>query len=532
MWPPARGCSAVQAQEQLVRSALTAMFAPELDEALMDRLRAIPDLYPDAQARPATAEPLDLSAEPWPRRSARRLGRWLAALRPRSPAGKVAARTPRRSRCRGSPGILPPPALPPGPPPVGRRRHLRRPGRRLPRRLRGGAPLLGHATVTPTPSPVAPPAPAGTPAADAVLPPGATPTADPWTDAYPDPADPPGPFPNAVWEYAAPAGIAAGSGDSVADFCVLPDDGLVLFILRRGKEGSADAQLAARDDQRVLLLPAHALRPRAAPVEPRVFADLGDLPGSAEAQLTALDCATQAGRVLVMRQNAWRSARDTAWQGDLWLLDGSGTRLNAVSLLGRPGRDARRRRPGARRPGGPGAGRTGGWRTRAAPGRPVPGVRRRSTSVVRRGGRGHRRRPEPAQRQRGRDHGLEPRGPLLPPGRHPGLRHRHRRLPLGRAAGRARPSAPAYIPDPAGSGASNPAPTADPRRRPARQRRGRLDPATLQLTDDGSLTWLQWLDDEAAVAPLADVCWGRPRARRPARRAYPLAVGAAGPAPG
>ena len=45
-------------------------------------------------------------------------------------------------------------------------------------------------------------------------------------------------------EVAVDARAAAGSGDGVADFCVLPDDGLVLFILRRGKEGSAEAQLA------------------------------------------------------------------------------------------------------------------------------------------------------------------------------------------------------------------------------------------------------------------------------------------------
>ncbi|MFI0609030.1 MAG: hypothetical protein ACH37Z_14230 [Anaerolineae bacterium] len=497
-------CSAVQAQEQLVRSALTAMFAPEPDEALMARLRAIPDLYPDAQAQPATAEPLDLSAESWPRRSARRLGRWLAAIRPASPAGRVAAGT------RGGPGAADRPA--PSRPRPSRLAPLLLAGAATAVALaaaflvwpRGGAPLLGHATVTPTPSPVAPPAPEGTPPADAALPPGAMPTADPWTDAYPDPADPPGPFPNAVWENAAPAGIAAGSGDSVADFCVLPDDGLVLFILRRGKEGSADAQLAARDDQRVLLLPAHALRPRAAPVEPRVFADLGDLPGSAEAQLTALDCATQAGRVLVTRQNAWRSARDTDWQGDLWLLDGSGTRLNTVSLLA-------------------GLGETPATAALAPDGQAalVLGEREGGVHVLRLDGlsRASAADPPASSAVEAVATGI---GLSLPSGSAGGIMAWS---PAGRffllggiqASGtdidifrwdgqRAERvlSAPAYLPDPAGSGASNPAPTADPLVAALPQRRGRLDPATLQLTDDGSLTWLQWLDDEAAGARAAD----------------------------
>lgn len=488
-------CRDVQAQEQLVRSALIAMYAPEPDEALMARLRAIPDLYPDPP-------PLsDLAASPvppgsWQRRMAGRLEGWSAAVRRATGQGRAVAGG------RARPGAAKPSPLAP----------LLLAGAATAVALaaaflvwpRGGAPLLGHATVTPTPTPAAPPAPGGTPAAEAVLPPGATPTADPFTDAYPDPADPPGPFPNAVWEDAAPAGIPADSGDSVADFCVLPDAGLVLFILRRGKEGSAEAQLAARDDQRVLLLPAHALRPGAAAVEPRVFADLGDLPGSAEAQLTALDCATQAGRVLVTRQNAWRSARDTAWQGDLWLLDGAGARLNAVSLLA-------------------GLGETPAAAALAPDGRAalVLGERQGGVHVLRLDGlsRASAADPPASSAVEAVATGI---GLSLPSGSAGGIMAWNpdgRSFLLGgiqtsgtdidvfrwdgRRAERVL-SAPAYLPDPADSGATDPAPTADPLVVALPERRGILDPATLQLTADGALTWLQWLDDEAAGAPAAD----------------------------
>jgi hypothetical protein len=483
-------CRDVQAQEQLVRSALIAMYAPEPDEALMARLRAIPDLYPDPP-------PLsDLAASPvppgfWQRRMAGRLEGWSAAVRRATGQGRAVAGG------RARPGAAKPSPLAP----------LLLAGAATAVALaaaflvwpRGGAPLLGHATVTPTPTPAAPPAPGGTPAAEAVLPPGATPTADLFTDAYPDPADPPGPFPNAVWEDAAPAAIPADSGDSVADFCVLPADGLVLFILRRGKEGSAEAQLAARDDQRVLLLPAHALRPGAAPVEPRVFADLGDLPGSAEAQLTALDCATQGGRVLVTRQNAWRSARDTAWQGDLWLLDGAGARLNADSLLA-------------------GLGEAPAAAVLAPDGQAalVLGERLGGVHVLRLEGLSRASAADPAA------HAVEAVatgiGLSLPSGSAGGIMAWNpdgRSFLLGgiqtsgtdidvfrwdgRRAERVL-SAPAYLPDPADSGATNPVPTADPLVVALPERRGILDPATLQLTADGSLTWLQWLDDDAGAA--------------------------------
>ena len=70
------GCRAVLADEHLVRSALAAYAFPQVDEALLARLRAIPDRYPKTEARAATAEPLDLPPESWPRRSARWLGRW------------------------------------------------------------------------------------------------------------------------------------------------------------------------------------------------------------------------------------------------------------------------------------------------------------------------------------------------------------------------------------------------------------------------------------------------------------------------
>ncbi len=491
-------CRAVLADEQLVRSALAAYARPEPDEALLARLRAIPDRYPDARTRTEAAElpaSLDPSAGSWVRSAARWLGRRLASLRPAGalPQAHAGSRGGRRTAERPAPSPLAPLLLAGAATAVAlAAAFLAWP--------RGGAPLLGHATVTPTPSPVAPPAPAGTPAADAVLPPGATPTADPFTDAYPDPADPPAPFPNAVWEDAAPAAIPADSGDSVADFCVLPDAGLVLFILRRGKEGSADAQLAARDDQRVLLLPAHALRPGAAPVEPRVFADLSDLPGSAEAQLTALDCATQGGRVLVTRQNAWRSARDTAWQGDLWLLDGAGARLNAVSLLA-------------------GIDETPAAAVLAPDGRAalVLGERQGGVHVLRLDGLSRAFAADPpassAVEAVATNIGLSlPSGSAggimawNPDGRSfllGGIQASGTDIDVFRWDGRRAErvlSAPAYLPDPADSGATNPVPTADPLVVALPERRGILDPATLQLTADGSLTWLQWLDDDAGAA--------------------------------
>jgi hypothetical protein len=151
--------------------------------------------------------------------------------------------------------------------------------------------------------------------------------------ADPPPGDPSAAIAKAHWQVSAPAAVAAGQGAFVQDFCVLPDAGLVLFILGRGKAGSREEQLAARHDLRVLQLPVDALRSGDALTEPRVFADLGDLTGSDEAALEAIDCATTGGRVLVTRRNAWRFDHDTAWTGDLWLLDGQGTRLNEQSLL-------------------------------------------------------------------------------------------------------------------------------------------------------------------------------------------------------
>lgn len=341
-------CRAVLADERLVRSVLAADVPPVAGEDLMARLRAIPHQHPRAAAAPL--EPpitLDTTAA-WPRRLARRVLAGLSTLWPRGSAreGRPDAAGPASAGDRRITGAARRPA----------------PSRLAPLALagaaaavalavaflvwpRGGAPRLGQATETPTPSPV-PAADDGTPAAggtstapapvgaegSATVDGSATADAGPGADT-PPPGDPSAPFANAHWDASAPAAVAAGQGAFVQDFCVLPDAELVLFILGRGKAGSREEQLAARHDLRVLQLPVDALRPNAAPVEPRVFADLGDLPGSDEAALDAIDCATTGGHVLVTRRNAWRYDHDTKWTGDLWLLDGQGTLLNTQSLL-------------------------------------------------------------------------------------------------------------------------------------------------------------------------------------------------------
>ena len=342
-------CQAALDDAQLVRQALAGIVFPEPDEALIARLSAIAQ-----EAAAKAARPVGLPAGAAIARGSwlRRLRAYLAALRggwSKDPYGADlhgadlhgadphgAARPTAAAQRQPSPRAIP-----------------SRGQWTVDLLLAGAAvlvvamllrpsglnPPLGHATATPSPSPAAPPAASGTPAAAADLPltpPPPSPMTPPSASlpaAYPPPADQLSAAADAQWQEAPPAAIGAVTGLTVKDFCVLPDAGLVVFILHRDKVGTREEQLAARDDQRVLQLPLRALRLNAAAVEPRVFADLGDLPGSEEAGLDAIDCAATGGRVLVTRRNQWRMARDTTWTGDLWLLDSTGVRLNKENLL-------------------------------------------------------------------------------------------------------------------------------------------------------------------------------------------------------
>lgn len=320
-------CQAVLDDELLVRNALAAIPFPEVDEALLARLRAIPF---EAEAR--KAPPADRRADP-----ARPHRRWLwrmfdaLAIRRRSTWPEVAAAAPSR-RPQALDLLL-----------VGAVAAVVA----LLLWPRGQTPPMGHATATPTAASVARPQSTATPPpipSTAAQP--SAPGADATDAAGPEAAgadsfvpDPYGP--------GVPSDAITAAGDYVQDFCVQPDQDRVLYILGRGKAESPEGQAADTPDLRILQLPLAVLRadasstdasPAAASAEgsaessataPTVFADLGDLDGPPHTALTDIDCAA-GGRVLVARQN---QDGESDLRGDLWLLDGDGRRLNDRSLL-------------------------------------------------------------------------------------------------------------------------------------------------------------------------------------------------------
>lgn len=355
-------CQAVLNEELLVRKALARLRGPEVSEAMLARLLAIPEQYPDIGPGfdPELERALGLGLEP------------AAASRPASTADGFWRRIARRLTSMGSDPVADPfgaapqrtgrgssvgPAGPAAPyPPGSSIPSTRRP--RLAELLlaaaavaavaaaiaipRIQAPSLGQATATPSPSPALPLAAGGTPMVGDHAPAAVDGTRS-TTDRTPQAADGAAPTTSGTPATAAllsafgpgaPSDAITAAGDRVQDFCVQPAQDRVLFVLAHGKAGSAEAQAAAASDLRILQLPVAALLAGTAVAEmpaitPTLFADLADLGGPPHTSLTDIDCAAD-GRVLVSRRN---QESETGSRGDLWLLDGEGRRLNARSLL-------------------------------------------------------------------------------------------------------------------------------------------------------------------------------------------------------
>lgn len=357
-------CRRVLDQELRVRAALQRLVAPEVDEALMQRLRSIPFLTDAemeawsaelASRRPALSrrQRLRLAGEDawdWLRGRGQRGGGWDRGQADEGFAALAAAH-PVAAKQRGRPG--------------GRIRastaellllgavaavavFLLWPfGRQL---------LQGQGTATP-------PAPSesATPAPDATM---ATPEAglEGTAMAWPEASDP-FPFPervaelesalrdkpppqlseqdaaayaaadaraaaaDPVWRDASPVELA-GRGMEPWDFCVQPQRGVLLFVMGDARAPGAK-QPEAGLKQRVLQVRLADLA-LGVSVEARMYADLSGLPGTAEdTRLEDIDCAQEGGRVLVSRSGL---AAMSYGERDLWLLDGQGRRLNDAPM--------------------------------------------------------------------------------------------------------------------------------------------------------------------------------------------------------
>ncbi|MFI0608897.1 MAG: hypothetical protein ACH37Z_13560 [Anaerolineae bacterium] len=359
-------CRRVLDQELRVRAALQRLVTPEVDEALMQRLRSIPYLT-EAEMQAWSAELASRRPALSRRRRLRLAGEdawdWLRGLGSRGggwdrdPADEgfaaiaVAHRVGAKQRGR----------------PDGR---IRASGAELlllgavaavavfllwPH---GRALLLGQGTATPIATPVGPtPQDAGsaTPSAGPIQ--FGAPTLAPEYDPFPLPervamleialrdmpppqlseqdsaayaaADARAAAVDPVWRDAPPV-VIDGPGLELRDYCVQPERGVALLILQ--DPTGIPQSSAGRLDQRVLQIRLADLALGVA-VQPRLFADLSDLPGASVAQLEAIDCARTGGRVLIRRSNEGApSTEPLDWTADLWLLDAQGRRLHEGPL--------------------------------------------------------------------------------------------------------------------------------------------------------------------------------------------------------